>query len=70
MTRRNSVNCEGDESMAAIRAGQRLLVSLLRCGHCNRERVFYLVLVALAVIRLWVAPIRSVSGSTKRSLTG
>ena len=29
MTRRNSVNREGDESMAAIRAGQGLLVGLL-----------------------------------------
>jgi DNA invertase Pin-like site-specific DNA recombinase len=37
MTRRNSVNWEGDESMAAIRAGQGLLVRLLRCGHCGRK---------------------------------
>jgi hypothetical protein len=37
MTRRNSVNWEGDESMAAIRAGQGLLVGLLRCGHCGRK---------------------------------
>jgi DNA invertase Pin-like site-specific DNA recombinase len=37
MTRRNSVNREGDESMAAIRAGQGLLVGLLRCGHCGRK---------------------------------
>jgi hypothetical protein len=35
--RRNSVNWEGDESMAAIRAGQGLLVGLLRCGHCGRK---------------------------------
>ncbi len=35
MTRRNSVNWQGDESMAAIRAGQGLLVGLLRCGHCG-----------------------------------
>jgi Recombinase zinc beta ribbon domain len=34
---RNSVNREGDESMAAIRAGQGLLVGLLRCGHCGRK---------------------------------
>src|SRR5258708_557258 len=34
MMRRNSVNWEGDESMAAIRAGQGLLVALLRCAHC------------------------------------
>ena len=33
--RRNSLNWEGDESMAAIRAGQGLLVGLLRCGHCR-----------------------------------
>src|SRR6202043_381098 len=26
-----------DESMAAIRAGQGLLVGLLRCGHCGRK---------------------------------
>jgi Recombinase zinc beta ribbon domain len=31
------VNWEGDESMAAIRAGQGLLVGLLRCGHCGRK---------------------------------
>lgn len=37
MTRRNSVNWEADESMAAIRAGQGLLVGLLRCGHCGRK---------------------------------
>ena len=37
MTRRNSVNWEGDESMAAIRAGQGVLVGLLRCGHCGRK---------------------------------
>jgi hypothetical protein len=37
MTRRNSVNWHGDESMAAIRAGQGLLVGLLRCGHCGRK---------------------------------
>src|SRR5499433_949266 len=37
MMRRNSVNWEGDESMAAIRAGQGLLVGLLRCGHCGRK---------------------------------
>ena len=32
MTRRNSVNWQGDETMAAIRAGQGLLVGLLHCG--------------------------------------
>src|SRR3954465_2912214 len=37
MMRRNSVNSQGDESMAAIRAGQGLLVGLLRCGHCGRK---------------------------------
>jgi DNA invertase Pin-like site-specific DNA recombinase len=37
MIRRNLVNCEGDESMAAIRDGQGLLVGLLRCGHCGRK---------------------------------
>jgi DNA invertase Pin-like site-specific DNA recombinase len=37
MTHRNSVNWEPDESMAAIRAGQGLLVGLLRCGHCGRK---------------------------------
>jgi len=37
MVRRSSVNWEGDESMAAIRAGQGLLVGLLRCGHCGRK---------------------------------
>src|ERR1700723_3353321 len=37
MGRRNSGSREGDESMAAIRAGQGLLVGLLRCGHCGRK---------------------------------
>src|SRR5262245_14713972 len=37
MIRRNSVNWQGDESMAAIREGQGLLVGLLRCGHCGRK---------------------------------
>ena len=37
MTRRNSVNWQADETMAAIRAGQGLLVALLRCGHCGRK---------------------------------
>jgi hypothetical protein len=34
---RNSVNWEAEESMTAIRAGQGLLVGLLRCGHCGRK---------------------------------
>src|SRR5437588_3328479 len=37
MIRRNSVNWQSDETMAAIRAGQGLLVGLLRCGHCGRK---------------------------------
>jgi len=37
MVQRNSVNWEGDEAMTAIRAGQGLLVGLLRCGHCGRK---------------------------------
>ena len=37
IVRRNSVNRDGDELMAAIRAGQGLLVGLLRCGHCGRK---------------------------------
>lgn len=37
MTRRNSVHWEADESTSAIRAGQGLLVGLLRCGHCGRK---------------------------------
>jgi hypothetical protein len=37
MVRGNSVNREAGESMAAIRAGQGLLVGLLRCGHCGRK---------------------------------
>jgi hypothetical protein len=35
MTRRNSVTWQADESPSAIRAGQGLLVGLLRCGHCG-----------------------------------
>jgi hypothetical protein len=31
------VNWQSDETMAAIRAGQGLLVGLLRCGHCGRK---------------------------------
>jgi DNA invertase Pin-like site-specific DNA recombinase len=37
MTRRNAVTWETDESMTSIRAGQGLLVGLLRCGHCGRK---------------------------------
>jgi DNA invertase Pin-like site-specific DNA recombinase len=37
MVRRNSINMQVDETMAAIRAGQGLLVGLLRCGHCGRK---------------------------------
>jgi DNA invertase Pin-like site-specific DNA recombinase len=37
MTHRNSVNWQADESLPAIRAGQGLLVGLLRCGHCGRK---------------------------------
>jgi DNA invertase Pin-like site-specific DNA recombinase len=37
MTHRNSVNWESAETTAAIRAGQGLLVGLLRCGHCGRK---------------------------------
>src|SRR2546425_1210194 len=37
MIRRNSVTWQRDESMPAIRAGQGLLVGLLRCGHCGRK---------------------------------
>ena len=37
MKRRNTVSWEADESMSAIRAGQGLLVGLLRCGHCGRK---------------------------------
>ena len=37
MTRRNAVNWEGNESIAAIRAGQGLLTGLLRSGHCGRK---------------------------------
>src|ERR1017187_3881614 len=37
MIRGNSASWQGDESMAAIRAGQGLLVGLLRCGCCGRK---------------------------------
>jgi DNA invertase Pin-like site-specific DNA recombinase len=37
MTHRNAVNWQADETLAAIRAGQGLLVGLLRCGHCGRK---------------------------------
>ena len=37
MISRNAVNWESNEATAAIRAGQGLLVGLLRCGHCGRK---------------------------------
>jgi DNA invertase Pin-like site-specific DNA recombinase len=37
LIRRNSMNWQSDESMAAIRDGQGLLVGLIRCGHCGRK---------------------------------
>jgi hypothetical protein len=37
MIRRNSVSWQADESMSGIRAGQGLLVGLLRCLHCGRK---------------------------------
>lgn len=37
MRHRNSVTWQTDESLSAIRAGQGLLVGLLRCGHCGRK---------------------------------
>lgn len=37
MIRRNSLNLDRDESAGAVRAGQGLLVGLLRCGRCGRK---------------------------------
>src|ERR1700730_17390499 len=37
MIRRNSVHREGDESLAAIRAGAAPLAGRRRCGHCGRK---------------------------------
>jgi hypothetical protein len=37
MIRRNGLGLERDESVAAVRAGQGLLVGLLRCGRCGRK---------------------------------
>ena len=37
MIRRNALNLERDESVAAVRSGQGLLVGLLRCGRCGRK---------------------------------
>ena len=37
LIRRNSLNIKGDERVGAIRAGQGLLVGLLRCGRCGRK---------------------------------
>ena len=37
MIRRNSPNREADEPIPAVRAGQGLLVGLLRCGNCGRK---------------------------------
>ena len=70
MIRRNSVNWQRDESMPAIRAGQGLLVGLLRCGHCGRK----------LHVRYWGAPgltrgisaraITMTAGSTASGLVG
>ncbi len=37
MIRANSLKCESDASVSAVRAGQGLLVGVLRCGHCGRK---------------------------------
>jgi len=37
MIRANSLKCESDGSVSAVRAGQGVLVGLLRCGHCGRK---------------------------------
>jgi hypothetical protein len=37
LRQRNSVHWEAEEAMTAVRAGQGLLVGLLRCGHCGRK---------------------------------
>ena len=37
MIRRNALHLDGDESVAAVREGQGLLVGLLRCGRCGRK---------------------------------
>ena len=59
MIRRNAVSWQGDESMPAIRAGQGLLVGLLRCGHCGRK----------LHVRYW-APVGRMRGiSAKETMT-
>jgi DNA invertase Pin-like site-specific DNA recombinase len=37
MIRGNSLKCAGEPSVSAVRAGQGLLVGLLRCGRCGRK---------------------------------
>jgi len=37
MIRANSLKCESDASVSAVRAGEGLLVGVLRCGHCGRK---------------------------------
>lgn len=37
MIRSNSIRTDGDEMTTSARAGQGLLVGLLRCGHCGRK---------------------------------
>ena len=37
MIRANSLKCESDASVSAVRAGQGVLVGVLRCGHCGRK---------------------------------
>ena len=37
MIRANSLKCESDGTVSPVRAGQAILVGVLRCGHCGRK---------------------------------
>src|SRR6201993_2033443 len=68
MMRRNSVNWEGDEAMAAIRAGQGLLVGLLRCGHCGRSCMYGIGAVAAPMHAIFVRATMMLAGSIASAL--
>ena len=68
MMRRNTVSWEGDEAMAAIRAGQGLLVGLLRCGHCYASCMYGIGVVAAPMHATFVRVTLMVAGNIASAL--
>ena len=68
IVRRNSVNRDGDESMAAIRAGQGLLVGLFRCGHCGRRLMYGIGVVAVRMPAIFAKATLTMAGSIALAL--